>query len=156
MTFCIRAIICLAAVFVMQSTLADDVNSALPPATKLTYTKVTMDASQHSYFEDGELPFEVKEFAPPSGPIGVSAATATKNLLFTTADKTWATDWHPTPRRQFVVVLAGEITIEVESGEIRRFKSGDVFLLEDTAGRGHDSRVVSDEPAMFAMVALPE
>ncbi len=52
-------------------------------------------------------------------------------------------------------MLAGAITIEVETGAKKKFETGDVFMLEDTGGRGHDSRVISDEPAIFGMVALP-
>lgn len=120
-----------------------------------TYTRVTMDDKDRSYFAESVMPFELKEFAPPSGPIGVSKVLAAKSLVITTADKTWATNWHPTPRRQYVVMLAGAITIEVETGAKKKFETGDVFMLEDTRGRGHDSRVISDEPAIFGMVALP-
>lgn len=125
----------------------------LPPA--LAYVRVALDADDRTYFAEASEPFELKAFAPPSGPIGVAGMQAAESLVFTTADKTWATDWHPTPRRQFFVLLSGAITIEVESGEKRRFETGDVVLLEDVRGRGHDSKVVSEAPAVFAMVALP-
>ncbi len=119
-----------------------------------TYTRVTMDDKDRSYFAESVMPFKLKAFAPPSGPIGVSKVVAAESFVVTTADKTWATNWHPTPRRQYVVMLAGAITIEVETGAKKTFQTGDVFLLEDTRGRGHDSRVISDEPAVFGMVAL--
>lgn len=124
--------------------------------TNFAYTRITMDDKDRSYFADSVIPFDIKAFAPPSGPIGVSQVFGGKSVVFTTADKTWATNWHPTPRRQYVVMLAGTVTIEVETGAKRQFSTGDVFLLEDTRGRGHDARVISDEPAVFFMVALPE
>lgn len=122
--------------------------------TNLAYTRVTMDDKDRSYFAESVMPFEIKEFAPPSGPIGVSKISSAKSIVFTTADKTWATSWHPTPRRQVVIMLAGAITIEVETGAKKRFNTGDIFILEDTRGRGHDSRVISEEPAVFGMIAL--
>lgn len=132
---------------------ADGDRTALPAT--IDYVRVTLDDEDRSYFADAGAEVELREFAPPSGPIGVAGMQTAQSLVFTTADSTWATDWHPTPRRQFFFLLAGEITIEVESGEKRRFATGDIVLLEDVRGRGHDSRVVSDEPAVFAMVAVP-
>ncbi|MFP6780764.1 MAG: cupin domain-containing protein [Gammaproteobacteria bacterium] len=136
--------------------IADGHAKAELPNSTFKFTRIAIDEQDRSHFAEGELPFTLKEFAPPSGPIGVSPVSDAKTILFTTADKTWITDWHPTPRRQFVIMLAGAITVEVESGEKRTFEKGDIFLLEDIRGRGHDSRVVSDEPAMFTMVALPD
>jgi hypothetical protein len=46
-------------------------------------------------------------------------------------------DWHVAPQRQYVLFLKGETEIEVSDGEKRLFKSGDVFLVEDTTGKGH-------------------
>lgn len=46
-------------------------------------------------------------------------------------------DWHTAPRRQFIVLLDGEIEITAGTGEVRRFRGGDILLVEDTEGRGH-------------------
>ncbi|HCU91095.1 MAG TPA: hypothetical protein DGR97_14180 [Gammaproteobacteria bacterium] len=81
---------------------------------------------------------------------------AAKTVVFTTADGDWRGNWHPAPHKQFVFMLDGAIEIEVADGEIRQFSIGDVILLEDVSGKGHDTRVVSAEPALFAIVALPE
>jgi quercetin dioxygenase-like cupin family protein len=51
--------------------------------------------------------------------------------------------WHGAPRRQFYVMLGGTLEIEVGDGTKRLFKAGDVFLAEDTTGRGHLSRAVN-------------
>ena len=136
--------------------IAGEAVKAKAPRDSVAITRVAMYDDDRSYFADDTMAFEVKAFAPPSGPIGVSPVTEAKTFLLTTADRSWVTDWHPTPRRQYVIMLAGSITVEVESGEKRMFKRGDILLLEDTRGRGHDSHVVSDEPAMFAMIALPD
>jgi hypothetical protein len=44
---------------------------------------------------------------------------------------------HPAPRRQLVVVLDGEMTIEVGDGERRTFGPGQLVLAEDVVGSGH-------------------
>jgi quercetin dioxygenase-like cupin family protein len=51
---------------------------------------------------------------------------------------------HASPRRQFIVQLAGEVEIEVSDGEARRFGPGSVMLVEDVAGKGHTTRRVGD------------
>jgi quercetin dioxygenase-like cupin family protein len=62
-------------------------------------------------------------------------------------------DWHPAPRRQYVVSLSGKWEIECSDG-VRLFKAGDVMLAEDLTGRGHVSRVVGNEPHIFMTVPL--
>ncbi|MDQ1424698.1 MAG: hypothetical protein QOD72_2196 [Acidimicrobiaceae bacterium] len=49
-------------------------------------------------------------------------------------------DWHPVPRRQFVVILSGEAEYEVGDGSTRRFGPGGIFLAEDLVGQGHRRR----------------
>ena len=46
--------------------------------------------------------------------------------------------------------LRGETEIEVSDGEKRVFRSGDVFLVEDTTGKGHRNRRLSPEPELWA------
>lgn len=57
----------------------------------------------------------------------------------------WEGDWHPTPRRQFIIILTGGLEVEVSDGEVRRFGPGSIALIEDTEGRGHVSRVLGKE-----------
>ncbi|HWP60308.1 MAG TPA: hypothetical protein VNL14_20605 [Candidatus Acidoferrales bacterium] len=46
-------------------------------------------------------------------------------------------DWHPAPRRQYCVTLAGSVEIRTGDGASRTFQAGDVFLAEDLTGQGH-------------------
>ena len=55
-------------------------------------------------------------------------------------------DWHPAPRKQYVVTLAGTIEFTFGNGEILIVKPGDIFLADDLEGRGHKWRIVGDEP----------
>ena len=67
-------------------------------------------------------------------------------------------DWHPAPRRQFIVLLDGEIEIEVSSGEPRKriFHGGDVLLMEDTAGRGHRTRNIQPRERRSVFIVLAD
>jgi hypothetical protein len=63
-------------------------------------------------------------------------------------------DWHPAPRRQFVITLSGEVEIGLEDGSLHRFGAGHVNLAEDLTGKGHTTRVVSDVPRVTAVIPL--
>jgi quercetin dioxygenase-like cupin family protein len=63
-------------------------------------------------------------------------------------------DWHPAPRRQYVIVLAGQLELGFKDGTTRRLNPGDATLAEDTTGSGHTTRVVSAAPAVTAIVPL--
>jgi quercetin dioxygenase-like cupin family protein len=63
-------------------------------------------------------------------------------------------DWHPAPRRQYVITLAGEAEIGLADGTVRRFGAGHVTLAEDVTGKGHTTRVVGSVPRVTATVPL--
>ena len=65
-------------------------------------------------------------------------------------------DWHPGPRRQFVITLQGEAEIGLGDGTIFRFGPGHVNLVEDTTGRGHTTRVVGDVPRITATIPVED
>ena len=55
-------------------------------------------------------------------------------------------DWHPAPRKQYVVTLRGTIEFTFGNGEVLLVNPGDIFLAEDLEGRGHKWRIIGDEP----------
>ena len=59
-------------------------------------------------------------------------------------------EWHTAPQRQYVMFLKGETEIEVSDGEKRHFKTGDVFLVEDTTGKGHRNLRLHKDPELWA------
>ncbi len=46
-------------------------------------------------------------------------------------------DWHPAPRRQYIVNLDAGVKITASDGESRFIAAGEVILVEDTTGKGH-------------------
>jgi hypothetical protein len=65
-------------------------------------------------------------------------------VVFRENDPGFDYDCHCAPQRQLIVLLDGEIEVEVTSGEKRRFTGGDVLLVEDTTGTGHRTRTIGD------------
>jgi len=82
--------------------------------------------------------------------------TPTMGILFTEWPSGHFIDWHPAPRRQYVITLSGQIEIGMGDGTTYRYGPGDARLVEDTSGQGHTTRVVSDEPAIIAIVPLAD
>lgn len=53
-------------------------------------------------------------------------------------------DWHPGPRRQYVITLSGSGEIEVAGGQKIPVGPGHIDLIEDTTGKGHITRNFED------------
>jgi quercetin dioxygenase-like cupin family protein len=63
-------------------------------------------------------------------------------------------DWHPAPRRQYVITVTGEVEIGLGDGSVHRFGPGHVTLAEDLTGQGHTTRVVGDQPRVTATIPI--
>ena len=114
-------------------------------------TRVRADTSGVTHFDEIAIPLE------DAGSIGaLSEPWRAGRVIFRTNEPDYDYDWHPAPRRQLVVLLDGEIEIEVGDGESRRFRGGDVLLLEDTAGRGHRTRTMDGRSRRSLFVTLED
>jgi hypothetical protein len=71
-----------------------------------------------------------------SAPIPVSA------LIFRETPPSYDLDWHPAPRRQYIVNLVGGVQLTASDGEARVIEAGEVILVEDISGKGHLSKSV--------------
>lgn len=101
-----------------------------------------------SHFEDIDVELRV------DGHMQMSALLPAHGIMFRSASPSHLSDYHPAPRRQYVITLSGQVEIEVGDGTIRRFGAGDVMLAEDTSGRGHITRVVGDQPRHYVFIPL--
>ena len=103
-------------------------------------TRLYTGKDGHSHFDEIEV--EVKQLQPTEG------------IVFRDEPPGQLQDWHPAPRRQYVITLSGEGEIELSDGTKRRFGAGDIMLADDTTGRGHITRVVSAQPRRYATIPL--
>lgn len=110
--------------------------------------RIYTGSDRQSHFEEIELSFEAGER------LQTTKLQAATEVVFRRAPAGQVLDWHPAPRRQYVVTLSGEWDIECGNGTVRRFRPGDVMLAEDLTGQGHISRVVGDQPHVFMVVPL--
>ncbi len=102
-----------------------------------------------SHFEELEMDFKPRGNATETSP--VQDAT---DIVFRSAPPGHVQDWHPAPRRQYVITLSGQGEIEIGDGTIRQFGPGNVMLADDLTGRGHITRSVGSEPRVYATIPL--
>ncbi len=58
-------------------------------------------------------------------------------------------DWHPAPRRQFIVIMAGAMEITTTDGTTRAFPPGSIILADDRGGKGHRTRPANAASCSF-------
>ena len=93
-------------------------------------TRIYTGDDGQSHFEDIDVATDqsTTQRSPdfPALAVGLRESEGTRDL-----------DFHPAPRRQLVITLAGRMEIEVGDGSKREFGCGDIFLADDTSGQGH-------------------
>ena len=116
----------------------------------ITVTRIYADPDGETHFEDEVMRLH------PAGEIGhLSDPVPVHELVFRQNDPDYDYDWHPAPARQYIILLDGEIEIEVSDGEKRRFSGGDLLLVEDTKGKGHRTRHLKPMPRRSLFITLP-
>jgi hypothetical protein len=112
-------------------------------------TRVYSDKDGESHFEEIEI--ELKS----AGEIGrLSDNYPVENIIFRENDPDYDYDWHPAPKRQYIILLDGEIELEVSDGEKRVFKGGDIIFVEDISGKGHRTKSITDKPRRSIFVTI--
>ncbi len=122
----------------------------------MKHTRVFADEEGETHFEDVEVELESVVAAPPTPPFNISPYNPASRYGFWVFPSGWFGDWHTAPHKQIFFILSGESETEVSDGEVKRFRSGGVLLVEDTWGKGHKTRVLSSEDMVVAVVQLPE
>jgi hypothetical protein len=93
-----------------------------------------------SHFEEGVVDLEAGPRGDAlSGKFPVTAASFQE----TRADPKLG--WHTDPVRQLVITLGGTMEFTTHDG-LFSLRAGDILFTEDTSGRGHDWRLVGDQP----------
>jgi quercetin dioxygenase-like cupin family protein len=103
--------------------------------------------------EDGQSHIEAQDLA--SHP-ELTSPRAVTTITFQEWPPGRFIDWHPAPRRQYVISLSGQIEIGLGDGTTSRYGPGDARLVEDTTGQGHTTRVVGDQPSITVVIPLAD
>lgn len=99
--------------------------------------------------------------ANPSNPDASAAVAAMTELSpatqlgFVRVPAGYRSDWHPAPRKQYVMVLSGKLEVEAGDGERREFTPGTVLLVTDVDGRGHKTNALGTDDVFLVWVPVP-
>jgi hypothetical protein len=103
-------------------------------------TKVYSDDAGDTHFSEVEIALN------EAGSIGrLSDPHPAKSVVFREVLPSYDWDFHCAPERQYIILLDGEIEIETSLGDKKRFKGGDILLMEDVSGKGHKTRNILPE-----------
>lgn len=89
-----------------------------------------------------------------SGHPELTSPSRTQDITFREWAPSHFIDWHPAPKRQYLISLSGTIEIGLEDGIAHRFGPGDARLVEDRTGKGHTTLVPGNEPSISAFIPL--
>src|SRR4051794_39076443 len=98
------------------------------------------DANGESHFEDLEI-----EWVEQSKASKLSKRFPANGIIFREVPPTYDLDWHPAPRRQYIVNLDAGVQITASDGESRVIGAGEIILVEDTTGKGHLSKALDSK-----------
>ena len=121
---------------------------------KAKYIRLYTDESGESHFQDLEAELAPVDFAPPSAPLDLSVPITATQFAFLGGPAGWHSDWHVSSARNMFVIVSGEWELEASDGEVRRLGPQTVLLVEDITGKGHRSRVLTDEGSLAIAVQL--
>ena len=98
------------------------------------------DASGESHFRDIEV-----EWVEERRGSKLSKRLRATGIIFRETKADYDLDWHPAPRRQYIINLDAGVKITASDGESRVIGAGEIILVEDTTGKGHLSKAVEDK-----------
>ncbi|MBT6273559.1 MAG: hypothetical protein HOI95_05435 [Chromatiales bacterium] len=93
------------------------------------------DEAGESHFRDIEV-----EWADVRGGRKYSETMPATGIIFRQTGGDYDLDWHPAPRRQYIINLDAGVVITAGDGERREIGAGEVLLVEDISGKGHLSK----------------
>ena len=117
----------------------------------LRYAILTSDSTGVSHFGDEAFPWSTVTSA---GSLRTELLTV-QQLSFLRIGKGVRQDWHPSPSRQLILVLSGVVEVVAGDGERRRFAAGNVLLLADAEGAGHQTNILGNEDFLAATIPIP-
>jgi hypothetical protein len=95
------------------------------------------DPAGQSHWRDIEV-----EWAEDRNGSKLSKRLPANGIIFRETAGSYDLDWHTAPRRQYIINLDAGVRITASDGESRVIGAGEVFLVEDTTGKGHLSQAI--------------
>lgn len=137
-------------------TVMQPASTQLQDPTRISYTRIYCTPDNESHFETVTNDLAKVDAAPPAQPFYAKGGPATR-AAFAVFEAGWgaqdekAKKYHPAPAPQYVIYLAGTMSVSTSDGRTQQFQAGDVLRVEDVAPcKGHIS--VAGTSTVYTMV----
>lgn len=120
----------------------------------LKYLLIHGDDAGETHFKDIEVSMDLADFAPPAPPLYVSHFATAAGIVGIGFPPGWFGNFHPAPKEQWMIIVAGNLEIVVSDGEKRQLGVGTIALLKEAGTKGHSTRVIGDEDVFIVVTQL--
>ena len=121
------------------------------------HVRIYTDETGESHFEDLDTELVFMDFAPPAAPVAIAPFLTGGMMQWLSAPLGWEGDApHPVAKRSLFITTQGEYEVTASDGDVRKFREGSVFLLEDTWGKGHQTKITGDIDMILVAVTLTD
>jgi quercetin dioxygenase-like cupin family protein len=103
--------------------------------------------------DDGQSHFE--DLSLPESDVQRIATKPGEDLVFRRSALDRSVEWHNPTRRQYLIVVSGQMEVSVADGSVREFQAGDVLIAEDMTGQGHLTKAVGG-PYTSVSMGIPD
>ena len=110
---------------------------------------IYVDDKGESHWRDIEV-----EWAEERNFSKMSKRLPATGIIFRETSGNYDLDWHPAPRRQYIINLDGGVKITASDGVAREIGAGEVILVEDISGKGHLSQSIGGKLRHSIFVAI--
>ena len=111
----------------------------------MRYLRLFAGPDGESHWQEVEVNFKEREFAPPAKAIEVSSTETATGTVFLRLKPGWDEPVHTSPLPQTLVCTRGAARVTASDGTFRDIGPGDIWRMEDTHGKGHHTRVVGPD-----------
>jgi hypothetical protein len=121
----------------------------------MKYVRLFAGPDGETHFEDVAFELHSSPSSLPMPPFELSEPLPAERFSILSFPPGWRSEHHA-PRRQLLILQTGSAGFRTSDGETRYFHAGDVFLAEDTTGKGHTSWNDSDDTLLAVVIHLPK
>ena len=75
-------------------------------------------------------------------------------MIFRKTPSDYDYKWHCAPRKQYIINLDASVEVEVTDGEKKIIPAGEIFLVEDIKGKGHQSKSVDNKERISIFIPI--
>jgi quercetin dioxygenase-like cupin family protein len=98
----------------------------------------------------------VKDIQVAARPNGVVDLLPTSAVEIHRTRPGFSIRWHVEKRRQYVITLSGHGEIDIAGGKKIMLGPGSILLVENTTGKGHETRTVGNKPWVALWLPLKD